>query len=240
MVYSFSSLSHPLAQAAHQALLFLKTLAAVLFFCFLLLYLHDFEGAQILKALQCAAVFALAFLPRALHLEQSVAALCFAAFLFFAAILGSVFSLFETLRYYDVLIHLLSGVVCVAALRDFLAVKKIALSGGAFVLLALLLTAATAGLWEMYEFVAFHMLKNTAFSLRALLGELGFATAREAASAAIKENVSLYFGTAEGILQNAYDTFCDMLCALAAALLCALGFCANYAVRKKSGTRCRQ
>ncbi|MBQ6380840.1 MAG: hypothetical protein IJJ41_04460 [Clostridia bacterium] len=234
MILSFS-FSKQTVPAARQALLLLKILAAVLFFCFALLFGRTKDSAMLLKAVQCAAVFALCFLPRALHLGQSASALLFAIFLFIAAILGSVFAFFERFLYYDVAVHLLSGVLCVCALRDFAAVKNTALSGRGFVLAALLVTAALAGLWEMYEFVAFHMLRNTAFSLRAMLGELGFFSAKQAATGAIKENLALSFGTVEGLLQNAYDTFCDMLCALVAGGSCAVLLCTRKSRNTAAG-----
>ena len=205
------------ARAAEVLTSALRIGCTVLFFYFCSVYLSEKNSGDLLKIGECALLFALTFLPRLFHLQQSAFALCFMLLLLFAGILGSVFDIFAAVPLYDSVIHTLSGVVCTVFVWALLQRRGISLSKKSLFALCLFFCAGISALWEMYEFCVFSALKNPPLAARSLLAEFGLGAAEEAANAAVKENLSLTFGTVQTLVKNAYDTFCDVLCALAGA-----------------------
>ena len=191
------------------------TSVAVLFF---LPALFNPAGRQAywLKIAQCAALFALSFLPRVLGLADSFAAAFFDCFLILAGLGGSVLEGFEKLPFSDNLAHFLSGALCVAIAAQWCKKRGARLSAAAFGAISIGFALAIAAAWEMYEFVVFTILPNRALSISALGAELGFGNAA-AASGTIRSSLSLSFATVEGLLKNQFDSFCDILCALVGA-----------------------
>ena len=197
---------------------FLRLCAAGLFFVFLALSFRGGSHQNLLKAAQCAGLFALSFLPRALKMERTTSAAFFSLFLLLAGILGSVLDFYERFAFYDVFIHSLSGAVCVLFVFDAAKKSRFPFLRAHFFAASLVLTLSLAAAWEMYEFVAFSLVPNASFSLRAIAGELGVPAAAQTAKSAVRETLSLSFGTIDSLLKNEYDTFCDVLCALLAAV----------------------
>lgn len=182
------------------------------------LLLRTAAADSAVKAAQCTALFALSFLPRLVKMQHLPSAAFFYLFLLLAGVGGAVLGLYDRFRFYDVFTHFLSGGVCVLFLKDFLLIHRIHLARKQYTAAALLFTLSLAAGWEMYEFVVFSVLKNTAFSLHTLAGELGIPAAAQTAATFIQQNLSHTRGSIEGFIVNEYDTFCDILCALAGAV----------------------
>ena len=217
---SFVPASH--TQYAAGITLLLRIFLTVLFVIYSAFYLRVHDSRYALKLAECLALLALGFLPRLLKLEHSRSAAVFALFLFFAGALGSVLDLFETLSFYDVFTHLFCGVVLVFFARDIVPLLHLPARKSVFVGFALVLTVCTACLWEIYEFVAFSILKNTSFSFSCLAVQFGFSAAKETAASALRGSVDFSYQTVQGLIENAYDTFCDVICALLSGTVTAL------------------
>ena len=191
----------------------LRFVLAGFFFYFCARYAAHPAAAPLLKLAQCAAAFALSFLPKLLHLEARPSAPLFYGFLFIACVAGSLFELYEKFAFYDVAVHLLSGVQLAVLAADLLQKSGLAVQKKHYIIFALLFTACAAALWEMYEFVAFTALKNTTVAAQSLLAQFGLAPAQQTA-AVLKSNMELSLHNVNALVQNEYDTFCDILCAL--------------------------
>ena len=206
---------NPLSTAEEVLKLTVRLACAVLFFYFTARLFADRDTRALVKAAECIAIAALTFLPRIFKLTHTYAALSFQALLLFAGVIGSICSVFEAVTWFDALIHFFSGFVCTLFVYDFTKKKHIPLSGGMFVLYSVLFCAGIAALWEIYEFCAFSVGKNIPLAARSFLAEFGMGATKEAAASFIKENVPFTLTTVQGFLKNEYDTFSDVLCALA-------------------------
>ena len=218
-----SFVSRPAADKYHaaDALFVLRIGLTALFFMFCALYLKTHSADTLKKLIECLVLLAASFLPRLLRLEHARSALVFSLFLFFAGVLGSLFSFYEKFFFYDVLSHLFCGVLTVFIAWDLAPRWRLALGKAQQVGFAMLLTVCIASLWEMYEFTAFSILKDTDFSLHCLLAQFGFPAAQETAVSAVKESVTFNFHTVQSLITGAYDTFCDVACALVSGALTA-------------------
>ena len=191
----------------------LRFVLVLLFFYFCACCAAKPSAALLLKIAQCAGAFALSFLPKLLHLEARPSAPLFYIFLFAACVAGSLGELYEKFTFYDVAVHLLSGVFLAVLAADFVQKSGLLLQKKQYFFFALLLTACAAALWEMYEFVAFTALKNTTLAAQNFLAQLGLAPAQQTA-AALQSHMELSLHNVNALVQNEYDTFCDILCAL--------------------------
>ncbi|MBR0415156.1 MAG: DUF2238 domain-containing protein [Clostridia bacterium] len=218
---------YPMLRAALPPVL--RLVSVVLFFYFCARYWAAPSPALLLKLLQSAAAFALTFLPKLLHLENTRSAPLFYIFLFAACVAGSLGELYEKFTFYDVAVHLLSGVFLAVLAADLVQKSGLPLQKKQYFFFALLLTACAAALWEMYEFVAFTALKNTTLAAQNFLAQLGLAPAQQTA-AALQSHMELSLHNVNALVQNEYDTFCDILCALVTGALTA-GFVAKKSRR---------
>ena len=198
-----------------------QTGCAVLFVYFAARSVTARDTRSLVKAAECAAIAALTLLPQLLKLTRTYAALSFQAFLLLAGVVGALCGVFETVGWFDTLIHFLSGFVCTLFVYDYLEKKHITVSGKAFVLYCILFCAGISALWEIYEFLAFSAGKNIPLAARGFLAEFGFGTAKETAASFMKENAPFTLSTVQGFLKYEYDTFSDVLCALAGSAVLA-------------------
>ena len=208
--------------AAEEGLkLTVRLACAVLFFYFLIKCFTAGDTRALVKAAECIGIAALTFLPRVFKLTGTYASLSFQTLLLFAGVVGSICSVFEYVGWFDSLIHFFSGFVCTLFVYDYTKKKHIPLSGGMFVLCSILFCAGIAALWEIYEFCAFSIGRNIPLAARSVLAEFGIGNTQEAAASFIKDNIPFTLTTVQGFLKNDYDTFCDVLCALAGSGLLA-------------------
>ena len=171
------------------------------------------KAGESVALLACSFLFEGYFILSKRNLPERAASFecAFIAFLVLAGILGSVFSLFEKVKTFDVLTHSVSGILCaefvLVVLSSFSKKKNFAFSSTALFAFCFLFTAALASLWEIWEFIAFSLIKySDAGSFSKLLAQFGFNVAPTLKS--ISES------TAPAIESDRYDTFSDIFCAL--------------------------
>lgn len=182
------------------------------------IFISAFIFKSPVKAGESAALFLCSFLFEGYFLisknplsERGATIECaFIAFLLFAGVLGSVFSFFETFASYDIFTHSLSGILCaeiiILVATSFSEKKGFKFSSLSLWLFCFIFTVAVAALWEVWEFIAFTLIKYAnADSFSHLLAQFGFGSAP-----VWKSTVS----DSAAVVSERYDTFSDAISAV--------------------------
>lgn len=191
------------------------------FFYFCAWYFSEHRTHDVWKSAECAALFALSYLPRLVHLQDRLSAVLFYLFLLFAGLVGSVFAVFEKVYAYDSVMHFFCGVVCTVSIWDYFQKTHIHLPAALRFGSMLGFTLAVSAMWEMYEFCVFTIAKNTDVCMPSLLAEFGMPQALQTAQSLIRQSLSQP-ADIQAMVQNRFDTFCDVLCAVCGSTLCAV------------------
>lgn len=201
---------------------------AVLSAVFFGLFFYSKNEQNLLKAFQALGLTALCFLPKITKSKNSPINLFYYAFLLFAGVLGSLFDFYKSIAFYDILMHILSGILCAAAAYEILKRQKIKLNNSIAAAFMLTFTLACAAAWEMYEFTAFTLIKNSALSVNFLAGELGLSGAAQAVGAQLEKSVFLSQNGVQNLIKGEFDTFSDVLSAVFSGALCTV-----YIIKKE-------